>query len=90
MLERKALAAKLDLVGRDLGLGRVVVVDPSERGAADVSFVAPHVACLDGLGMVGGYAHSPREVADVTVMPTVSKRAAVLLYRLTREPGVKP
>lgn len=86
----QALAAKLDLVGRDLGLGRVLVVDPSMRGAADVSFVAPHVDCLDGLGMVGGYAHTTKEIADLAAMPTVTKRAAVLVYRLTREDRSKP
>ena len=87
---REALAATLDVVSRDLGFGRVEVVDPSHRGAADVSFVAPHVATLDGLGVVGGGAHSPREVAELASLPQTLQRAALLLYRLSQEPAPGP
>lgn len=81
----QALFAEIDRVGRDLGLGPARAIDPGERGAADISFVAPHVDSLAGLGVVGDGAHTPSETVDLSSMPIVTKRAAVLLYRLTRE-----
>jgi glutamate carboxypeptidase len=79
-----ALLAELDEVSRDLGQGPVEAMDPGLRGAADVSFVAPYVPCLDGLGLRGHGAHAPGEIADLTSLTPTSQRAAVLIYRLTR------
>ncbi len=79
-----ALLARLDAVSRDLGLGTVEPVEPARRGAADVSFVAPFVDALDGLGPVGSGGHTTEETIDLRSLPVVTKRAAVLIYRLTR------
>lgn len=79
-----ALLAQLDQVSRDLGYGKVAVCDPKDRGAGDVSFVAPIIPSLDGLGARGGGAHTPRDYADLKSMPELVKRTAILIYRLTR------
>jgi glutamate carboxypeptidase len=80
------LLARLQEVARDLGQGPVDAVDPGERGAADIQFVAEEVgAVLDGLGAVGDGGHTVAEKVDLGSLPFMAKRAAVLIYRLTRE-----
>ncbi|MBW3661016.1 MAG: M20/M25/M40 family metallo-hydrolase [Gemmatimonadetes bacterium] len=81
----RALLAVLDRASRDLGIGPVEAYDPSQRGAADISFVAPFVDGLDGLGVHGSGSHTPDEVVDLTSLPMVAKRAAVLIHRLARD-----
>lgn len=78
-----ALLRDIQGVSRDLGFGPADVIDPGKRGAADVSFVAPFVACLAGLGPSGDGAHAVGETVDLTSLPQVTKRAALLVYRLT-------
>jgi glutamate carboxypeptidase len=81
-----ALLARLQEVARDLGQGPVEAVDPAERGAADIQFVANDVgAALDGLGVVGDGGHTVDEKLDLGSLPFMARRAAVLIYRLTRE-----
>ncbi|HSR41435.1 MAG TPA: M20/M25/M40 family metallo-hydrolase, partial [Longimicrobiales bacterium] len=73
-------------VSRDLGLGSILALDPGRRGAADISFAAPHVeASLAGIGVHGRGAHGPEEEVDLESLPPAVKRAALLIYRLTRE-----
>lgn len=80
-----ALLSKLDRVSQDLGFGKVEPLDPGERGAGDVSFAGAHVeAALDGLGAVGGGGHTVEEHVDLAALPMMIKRAALLIYRLTR------
>ncbi len=68
-----------------LGLGPVLPFDPGRRGAADVSFVASHVdAAMDGLGIYGSGSHTVEETAELRSLPLQAKRAAILIYRLTR------
>lgn len=74
----------LNQVSIDLDLGEVKPYDPGKRGAADISFVAAYVDGLDGLGAMGGGAHSPREYIDLRTFEDLTKRAALLIYRLTR------
>jgi glutamate carboxypeptidase len=83
------LLALYDAVSRDLGLGPVTAVDPTKAGAADVSFVAGIVPmALDGIGLSGRDDHTDRETADLAMLAPLTKRAALLLYRLQRtEPG---
>jgi glutamate carboxypeptidase len=81
----RALLHELQGVSRDLGLGPIDVIDPGKRGAADISFVAPFVASLAGLGPSGDGSHAPGETVDLTSLPVVTKRAALLIHRLTRE-----
>jgi glutamate carboxypeptidase len=77
------LLALYDAASRDLGLGSVTAVDPIKAGAADVSFVAGLVPmALDGIGLSGRDDHTDRETADLTMLPALTKRAALLLYRL--------
>lgn len=80
----QAILDTLNEVSRDLGLPALGILDPDLRGASDVSFVAPDVASLAGLGLPGSGAHSPEERADVAALPRQIERAALLIYRLTR------
>ena len=81
----RALLAKLDSISRALGTGEVSASDPQRLGAADVSFASPHVAAsLDGLGLAGRDDHTVNETADLQAMSALARRAAILLYRLTR------
>lgn len=82
-----ALLATLDRVSQDLGYGPIEAVDPGRRGAADVSFVAPYLDALDGLGVLGSGGHTPNETIDLRSLAIVTKRAALLIYRLTRAEG---
>src|SRR6185312_7278964 len=80
----KRLLAMYDRASRDLGFGAVVAVDPSRAGAADVSFVANIVPmAIDALGLSGHDDHSEQETADLRMLPVQTKRAALLMYRLT-------
>jgi glutamate carboxypeptidase len=86
----RRLLAVHDSVSRALGFGPVVAVDPSRAGAADVSFAAPYVPMvIDALGLAGHDDHSDKETANLAWLPRLTKRAAVLIYRLgTRESNV--
>src|SRR5256885_508117 len=80
----RRLLAVYDRVSRDLGLWPVTAVDPSKAGAADVSFVANIVPMkIDGVGLSGRDDHTTKETADLRMLPVQTKRAALLLYRLT-------
>ena len=82
----RAVLALLDAVSRDLGAGPVRAQDPAERGAGDISFVCAdsRLACLDGLGAMGGNDHAPGEYVEIDTLLLQTRRAALLLYRLTR------
>jgi glutamate carboxypeptidase len=77
-----ALLAQFDLVSRALGYGPVEGDPPEVRGAGDVSFVAPYLTGMDGLGVSGRGAHSPDESVNLPSLRMAGERAAVLLYRL--------
>jgi glutamate carboxypeptidase len=86
----KALLAVFSGVSEDLGYGAVTGNDPAQRGAADISFVAPLVpASMDGLGVRGEGAHTLEESIDLATLEEVTARAAILIYRLTREDAPK-
>jgi len=79
----RKLLALYDRASQDLGLGPVVAVDPSRAGAADVSFVANLVPmAIDGIGLSGHDDHTAKETADLRMLPSQTKRAALLMYRL--------
>lgn len=81
----RALFDRLAAVNRDLGYKKLALVPAEKRGAADISFVAPHVkAALAGLGPSGRGAHTREERMDVAHLKVATERAALLLYRLTR------
>lgn len=79
------LLKKLDQVSRDLGFGKVEALDPGDRGAGDVAFVSGIIPSLDGIGIGGGRnSHAKGETAQIDTLPMLTKRAALLIYRLTR------
>jgi glutamate carboxypeptidase len=81
----RKLLALYDQASRDVGAGPVAAVDPDRAGAADVSFIASLVPMiLDGVGLMGDGGHTVTETADLTTLPSQTKRAALLLYRLSR------
>jgi glutamate carboxypeptidase len=80
----RRLLALYDKASRDLGTGAVAAVDPSRAGAADVAFIAGIVpTIIDGVGLSGDDDHSEKETADLRMLPVQTKRAAIVLYRLT-------
>ncbi|TDI75925.1 MAG: M20 family peptidase [Bacteroidetes bacterium] len=79
----RQLLSLLDQISQDLGAGPVKAVDPARAGAADISFTAGRVdRALDGLGLMGDFGHTVEETADLTTLPSQTKRAAILLARL--------
>lgn len=80
------LLARFDRVSQDLGFGTVSAVDPRNAGAADVSFTAGLVdMAIDGLGPGGGNDHTVDEWIDLPTLAVQTKRAALLMHRLTRD-----
>jgi glutamate carboxypeptidase len=79
------LQSVLSGINEDLGRGPMPALDPSRRGAADISFVAPYTDGLAGLGALGSGGHTPNESLDLTSIPLAIKRAALLIYRLGAE-----
>ncbi|WP_317196463.1 hypothetical protein [Robertkochia flava] len=75
----------LNQVSLDLGQGGVMAYDPGRRGAADISFVAAYVDGLDGLGSMGTGAHTLDETVDLNTFEALTKRTALLIYRLIKE-----
>jgi len=75
----------LNQVSLDLEQGGVEAYDPGRRGAADVSFVAEYVDCLDGLGTMGRGAHTPEETVNLKTIEALTKRTAILIYRLINQ-----
>ena len=81
----RQLLALYDQASRDVGAGPVTAVNPDRAGAADVSFVARHVKMIiDGVGLMGHSDHTPQETADLSTLSSQTKRAAILLYRISR------
>ena len=79
----RKLLAMYDQASQDVGAGRVTAVDPMRAGAADVAFIAGIVPnIMDGAGLMGRDDHTVNETADLATLPSQTKRAAVLLYRL--------
>ncbi|WGK65704.1 M20/M25/M40 family metallo-hydrolase [Croceiramulus getboli] len=79
------LLETLSQVSQDLGQPKVEAYDPAKRGAADVSFVAEYVAALDGLGTMGSGAHTPQETVNLNTVEDLTKRTAILIYRLINQ-----
>ena len=83
--KNKDLLKKFSDVSMSMGHGPVEAWDPSKRGAADVSFVAQYVACIDGLGAMGNSAHTSEESINLKTFEVLTQRTAILLYRLVNE-----
>lgn len=83
--ENYQLLEVLSQVSQDMGQPPVIAYDPGKRGAADVSFVAQYVACLDGLGTMGTGAHTPSETVNLNTIEILTQRTAILIYRLLQQ-----
>jgi glutamate carboxypeptidase len=81
----RALLGRLNAVNRDMGLPEMGELDPAERGAGDISFVANEVDGLVGLGPGSSGTHTPSETVDIPSIFKQSKRAAILMSRLASE-----
>ena len=80
-----ALQRELSAINVALGREPMPALDPSRRGAADISFVAPYTDALAGLGGIGGGGHTPDEYIRLDSIPLAIKRAAILIYRLSNQ-----
>ncbi len=79
------LMRKFSKVSVDLGFGEVTAVNPADAGAADISFTSDYIEMgIDGMGLSGANDHSVNEVGYLDALPKQTKRAAVLIYRLTK------
>ena len=67
-----------------LGYGPLTASDPARRGAGDLSFVAPYIDGVEGLGALGSGSHSPTESVNLPALTMQTERAALLLHRLTK------
>ncbi|MGZ8525621.1 MAG: M20/M25/M40 family metallo-hydrolase [Chitinophagaceae bacterium] len=80
----EALVKVVSDVSMAMGYGEVKAGDPGSRGAGDISYIANYLDCLDGLGASGKGSHAPGEIINLAEYPKLIKRAALLIYRLTR------
>ena len=81
----RALLAELNGVNRDMGLAAMGELDPSKRGAGDISFVAADVDGLVGLGPASSGSHTASEAVDIPSIFKQAKRAAILMSRLSAQ-----
>lgn len=79
------LQEKLSAINEALGRGPMPALDPSKRGAADISFVAPYTDALAGVGPIGDGSHTPEETLQLDSLSLAIKRAAILIHRLSQE-----
>lgn len=75
----------IDGITKDIGIGPTRAGDPGARGAGDISDIAKFVDSVDGLGASGSGSHKPGEVINLREYPYLIQRAALLIYRLTRD-----
>jgi glutamate carboxypeptidase len=81
----RAILAQLNGVNRDMGLPEMGELDPADRGAGDISFVAADVDGLAGLGPASSGSHTAKETVDVPSIFKQAKRTAILMSRLSAE-----
>ncbi len=80
-----SLVRFLDDVSKDMGIGATKAGDPGSRGAGDISDIAKYVDSLDGMGASGAGSHKPGETINLKEFPYLIQRAAIMIYRLTRQ-----
>ncbi|MGB5483053.1 M20/M25/M40 family metallo-hydrolase [Parasphingorhabdus sp.] len=78
----QALLDRLNIVHARLGLEPAQSFPPEKRGAADISFVAPYVASMDGLGVAGSGSHTVDEEMDLNSLRQATRRTALLVADL--------
>ncbi len=82
----RALLVELNKINRSLGLEVMQELDPLQRGAGDISFVADRVDGLVGFGVAGEGSHAPGETVDLKSFDRQIKRTALLIERLSKTP----
>jgi len=80
-----ALLKQLNGINADLGLPEMPALNPLERGAGDIGFVAADTDGLVGLGIASTGDHAPGETADLSSIKRQATRAAILMSRLSAE-----
>ncbi len=70
-----------------LGFGPVLEGGPMTRGAGDISFVAPYLPGIVGVGMLGEGYHAEGETAYLDSLSKQAKRNAVFMERLSHQPS---
>jgi glutamate carboxypeptidase len=70
-----------------LGFGPVLEGGPMTRGAGDISFVAPYLPGIVGVGMLGEGYHAEGETAYLDSLSKQAKRDAVFMERLSHQPS---
>ncbi len=83
------LLAFYDSASQALGFGPVAPMDPGMRGAGDLSFVAPFMDGLEGLGALGRGAHSPDERVNLNALTMQTERAALVIARIGARPAAE-
>ena len=82
----RALLARLNELNVAAGLPTLGELDPLERGAGDIAFVAEIVdAGLIGFGGAGEGAHAPGETVDLTSIERQIVRAALMMSDLAQQ-----
>ncbi len=82
----RALLAKLNAINKEMGLLAMPELDPMLRGGGDISGVAHLIdGGLIGMGPAGEGSHAPGETIDLKSLPLQAKRAALMMYRLSKE-----
>jgi len=81
------LLAEWNEISVALGLGPVLEGGPMTRGAGDVSFVAPYIPGLVGVGILGEGYHAEGETAYLDSFAKQAKRDAVVMERLSQQPA---
>jgi len=80
-----ALVKQLNQINATLGYPPMEEMDPMQRGAGDISFVAPYIPGLVGTGAAGSGAHAEGETVLLDSIPRQAKRSALLIYRLSNQ-----
>lgn len=81
----RAILAELNGVNKDMGLAQMGELDPADRGAGDISFVASEVSGLAGMGPESSGSHTASETVVIPTILKQAKRSAILMSRLAAE-----
>jgi glutamate carboxypeptidase len=74
-------------VSAALGFGPVLEGGPMTRGAGDISFVAPYLPGIVGVGILGEGYHAEGETAYLDSLSKQAKRDALFMERLSHQPS---
>ena len=81
----RAILTELNAVNKDMGLPEMGELDPVDRGAGDISFVAGEVSGLAGMGPASSGSHTASETVFIPTIFKQAKRSAILMSRLAAQ-----